>query len=504
MEEARTRPPARRATPEITPAGDGDSMERGDDSKGDGGGELLSESKKLGFGFRKWVSSNPPATGDFPATEGRPRFGETVAMIPSEKAGDLATDRAVVRAPPLLGFEAFSSSFNGGRRTGISPREFNMAEFLSLASRVIDEGDADAMEALVALKSRWESRFGNGATATKQMATMVVAPLPHGRRPIQARRCLLGPANETRREDFISGTPSMAIGKAKGAGGATPLDGVKPRFDEDDGGPALDETTQNPAQLCEALSGEQGDETAAQTGEKHSGAIFRRTGERPAIFPTTSEVRRLPNVDVEVAPVVSDVGVEVAPIVNDVDVEVAPVVSDEDSEVAPVVNDLDAEVAIGRSADVSPSRADIIIAARADVNAYSSADVIHCARAEVIHARADVTYHTSADVTAYTAADVINPRADISSFIEEKNSNLGNKLAPVPLFIGNIPLHTWSNGIVNDADAFNNSSRKTLSFIAPMKQNGEVVVRPSLDTVRDGSKRWKSTAVGYFMGKRPY
>ncbi|KAL2225023.1 UNVERIFIED_CONTAM: hypothetical protein Sindi_3031700 [Sesamum indicum] len=90
--------------------------------------------------------------------------------------------------------------------------------------------------------------------------------------------------------------------------------------------------------------------------------------------------------------------------------------------------------------------------------------------------------------------------------MEEKNSNLGNKLAPVPLFIGNIPLHTGSNGIVNDkiADAFNNSSRKILSFIAPTKQNGEVVVRPSLDTVRDGSKRWKSTAVGYFMGKRPY
>ena len=137
-----------------TAAGDGDSMERGDSSEGDGGGEFHSESQQIGFGFKKWVSSNPPATGDFPATEGCPRFGETVATILSEKAGDLATDKVVLRAPPLLGFEAFSSSFNGGRRTGISPREFNMAEFLSLASRVMDEGDADAMEALVALKSR--------------------------------------------------------------------------------------------------------------------------------------------------------------------------------------------------------------------------------------------------------------------------------------------------------------------------------------------------------------
>ncbi|KAL2225751.1 UNVERIFIED_CONTAM: hypothetical protein Sindi_3050900 [Sesamum indicum] len=35
-------------------------------------------------------------------------------------------------------------------------------------------------------------------------------------------------------------------------------------------------------------------------------------------------------------------------------------------------------------------------------------------------------------------------------------------------------------------------------------QSGEVVVRPSLDAVRNGSRRWKSTAVGYFLGKRPY
>ncbi|KAL2252910.1 UNVERIFIED_CONTAM: hypothetical protein Sindi_0085700 [Sesamum indicum] len=131
--------------------------------------------------------------------------------------------------------------------------------------------------------------------------------------------------------------------------------------------------------------------------------------------------------------------------------------------------------------------------------AASRADVIPDARADVIH-------DARTDVTTYTTADVINPRADINSYMEEKNINLGKKLAPVPLFIGNIPLHTSSNGIVNDkiADAFNNSSWKTLSFIAPTTQNGEVVVCPSLDTVRDGSKRWKATAVGYFMGKRSY
>ncbi|KAL2225434.1 UNVERIFIED_CONTAM: hypothetical protein Sindi_3020500 [Sesamum indicum] len=414
MEEARTRPPARRATPEIPRPVMGIAWSVG-------------TVEKFGCGFRKWVSSNPPATGDFPAIEGCPRFGETVAKIPSKKAGDLATDRADLRAPPLLGFEAFSSSFNGGRRTGISPREFNMAEFLSLASRVMDEGDADAMEALVALKSRWERRFSNGATATKQTATTTVASLPHGRRPIQARRCLLGPANETRREDFISGPPSMAIGRVKGAGESTPLNGGKPRLDEDDGGPpALEDTYQIPTWLCEALPSGQGDEITDQTRDKHSGAIFRRTGEQPAISPTTSEVRRFPDVDVEVAPVVSVVDAEVVPVVSDVDVEVAPVVSDVDGEVASVGSELDAEVAVEVSADVSPSRADVISAARADVSTYSSADVIHCARA-------DVTSYKSADVTAYTAVDVINPRADISSFMEEKNTRglrQGDPLSP--------------------------------------------------------------------------
>ncbi|KAL2226595.1 UNVERIFIED_CONTAM: hypothetical protein Sindi_2018200 [Sesamum indicum] len=75
------------------------------------------------------------------------------------------------------------------------------------------------------------------------------------------------------------------------------------------------------------------------------------------------------------------------------------------------------------------------------------------------------------------------------------------------IFVGNIPLQTTLENCFGDdkiARAFNNSTRKTLSYVEPMRQNGEVVVRPSLDIVRDGSKRWQSTAVGYFLGKRPY
>ncbi|KAL0439709.1 UNVERIFIED_CONTAM: hypothetical protein Slati_2453900 [Sesamum latifolium] len=35
-------------------------------------------------------------------------------------------------------------------------------------------------------------------------------------------------------------------------------------------------------------------------------------------------------------------------------------------------------------------------------------------------------------------------------------------------------------------------------------QNGEIIVWPSLDAIRDGSRWWSSTAVGYFLGRRPY
>ncbi|KAL2252012.1 UNVERIFIED_CONTAM: hypothetical protein Sindi_2323500 [Sesamum indicum] len=120
---------------------------------------------------------------------------------------------------------------------------------------------------------------------------------------------------------------------------------------------------------------------------------------------------------------------------------------------------------------------------------------------------ADVTSAATVDLLT---DDVTADSADISSDVSLRNSlkkmlpSLANH-APTGLFIGNFPLHEHGNSVIDDkiTQDFNNSSRKTLSCIAPLTQNGEVVVRPSLDTVRDGAKRWKTTAVGYFLGKRP-
>ncbi|KAK4384583.1 hypothetical protein Sango_3046700 [Sesamum angolense] len=43
------------------------------------------------------------------------------------------------------------------------------------------------------------------------------------------------------------------------------------------------------------------------------------------------------------------------------------------------------------------------------------------------------------------------------------------------------------------ANAFHNSSRKTLTYIPPSVQNGEVLVRPTIDMIREGSNRWNTT-----------
>ncbi|KAL0294586.1 UNVERIFIED_CONTAM: hypothetical protein Sradi_6881300 [Sesamum radiatum] len=78
--------------------------------------------------------------------------------------------------------------------------------------------------------------------------------------------------------------------------------------------------------------------------------------------------------------------------------------------------------------------------------------------------------------------------------------------AAAPIFIGNIPLQPPQHGTLPEskfAEAFNNSTRRTLRFIPPKRQNGEVVVCPTIDMVNAASRRWENTAVGYFLGRKP-
>ncbi|KAL2235335.1 UNVERIFIED_CONTAM: hypothetical protein Sindi_1265700 [Sesamum indicum] len=141
--------------------------------------------------------------------------------------------------------------------------------------------------------------------------------------------------------------------------------------------------------------------------------------------------------------------------------------------------------------------ADLCDDANDDMEDDASADLCNDAGTDICD---DAGYDICDDATA----DVIH---DINTNVE-KISLLPTQMRSFPtgLFVGNIPLTANSTMHVDDkiADAFNNSSRRTLSYIPPTLQNGEVVVRPTMKTIRNGSNKWKTTAVGYFLGKRPY
>ncbi|KAL2252817.1 UNVERIFIED_CONTAM: hypothetical protein Sindi_0076400 [Sesamum indicum] len=157
----------------------------------------------------------------------------------------------------------------------------------------------------------------------------------------------------------------------------------------------------------------------------------------------------------------------------------------------------------GHSADISIARADVSNGSedsRADVSIDAAVDVISDAAADVI-----------SDAAADVIKEVGKKQLFDTTMIVNVECNMANEksfVAPVQtgLYVGNIPLNAYPEPIIDDkiAHAFNHSTRKTLKFIAPTLQNGEVIVRPTLYTIRNGSKRWKTTAVGYFLGKRPY
>ncbi|KAL2223863.1 UNVERIFIED_CONTAM: hypothetical protein Sindi_2961300 [Sesamum indicum] len=172
------------------------------------------------------------------------------------------------------------------------------------------------------------------------------------------------------------------------------------------------------------------------------------------------------------------------------------------------------DVALGYGdveADVEPNSA----ADLADDNDLAQRLDGHSVDISIARADDNVSIDAATDVISDAAADVIKEVGKKQLFattmtvnVECNMANEKSFVAPVQtgLYVGNIPLNAYPEPIIDDkiAHAFNHSTRKTLKFIAPTLQNGEVILRPTLDTIRNGSKRWKTTAVGYFLGKRPY
>ncbi|KAL2235436.1 UNVERIFIED_CONTAM: hypothetical protein Sindi_1275800 [Sesamum indicum] len=379
-----------------------------------GNGETVNEAPVDSEVTEQWPTVGRRTTMDEEDDwSGHPPPAETAVFPPAEgspktteKGGSLGAETAI--SDPTVGGNASLKNVNGGPSSS-----FNRDEFLNLAFRVIDHGDEASMDALNELKIRWQKRFGDN-TKPRQMTTMERGrerPVTGGLR--KALRCLIPP------------DPVQTTGRNTGKAPATlqlPAT-VTVRAPTTATGENRDLSCR-PANLGGRKVA--GNESAAA---RPPGAFFRRFGEWTKSSPASGDVCRKSDVDAEVDTPGADVAAE--------------------------VGDKDGEVKNERAADISPTRADVIHDA-------SRAYVIHDARADVIpDARVDVIHDAR--------ADIIHPRADITTFTGEKNSNLGKKLTLVPLFIGNIPLHTGSNGIVNAkiADAFQQFVPENAIFHCP-------------------------------------
>ncbi|KAL2252968.1 UNVERIFIED_CONTAM: hypothetical protein Sindi_0091500 [Sesamum indicum] len=126
------------------------------------------------------------------------------------------------------------------------------------------------------------------------------------------------------------------------------------------------------------------------------------------------------------------------------------------------------------SSDVEKSVADMSNDVMHDVG--GSADVMHDVVDDVMH-----------DVTADDINDVSNNEEKTSPFPTQVRS------FPMGLFVGNIQLNATSNVGVDDM--------LTLLII---QLGGLLVVRPTMEAIRNGSIKWKTTAIGYFLGRKPY
>ncbi|KAL2224547.1 UNVERIFIED_CONTAM: hypothetical protein Sindi_3022400 [Sesamum indicum] len=441
-----------------TPTGDGGEAPAGDDFggedddsrpvAGDGGEEdeqLLREEELA-------MEEEEPASSD-PATEGVSHGSPT----PVEVEGTSVMRNGEEMGGEQLDLELRSRAVNNGGNgsSSSSPRDFNLDEFLTLAHKVIDHGDSQAIDALNELKRRWEARFGiEKSRLSAESLNVDEHPFARELKQVCRRR--------TTQATTSLGTGMAATLQRRPA--------VRGRIITPPPLPPAALHSNNPNQISAAALSNANQTSPAVLHSSNanlpSPAALHSSNENPISpatvgIPTKDDVCNIADMDATV----DNVGADVAGNVSDM------------------------EACLEHTADISPSRADIIAAPGADDTGASRADVSNY----TIKSRADII------------DDTRKARADVSNSVE-RNQAMHDAPLPMRLYVVNIPLHAYPDTIIDDkiAHAFNHSTRKTLSFIAPTMQNGEVVVRPSLDAVRNGSKRWKSTAVGYFLGKRPY
>ncbi|KAL2225025.1 UNVERIFIED_CONTAM: hypothetical protein Sindi_3031900 [Sesamum indicum] len=287
-----------------------------------------------------------------------------------------------------------------------------MVEFLNLANRVVDTGDATAMEALAKLKTRWEEKFGLVGNLRKPSSLYIGCPT------IKPRRCILEPVTGKMRMEGSSATVTF---------------GIPPK---------------EKLQAAETEKSSDSGDILGGFGGKHG-----CTG-----APSSDLALVTGKQAVGTNPIAAVTGLGVPP-----ETQILP-----KNEQFTVMNRRTPTYA-----DVEPATMTWKMQVYDDVIDDVADDVIHDVDADVMH---DVAADVTSDVNM---EKIIATTTQVHSF-------------PMGLFVGNIPLN------------MNPKMGRTLSYIPPTIQNGEVVVRPTMETIRNNSTKWKTTAVGYFLGKRPY
>ncbi|KAL2246060.1 UNVERIFIED_CONTAM: hypothetical protein Sindi_2874200 [Sesamum indicum] len=452
------------------------------DDLGDEEEELADEGQAGGTGGSDQMAGGDEKLQFFRREDER----EMQGTILVEKERNLAMEKDSMEQPPKLGFLGASSSSNNGGR--VTAPAFHIDEFLRLANKVVDEGDTDSMAALEVLKNRWEARFGHGGSYRFQAPSLRGGFQGIPRATIKARRGILKPAIDKTGENDVDltgvtfglppATPEIQAGDSgrQGCEDTIPTRGVEvssstysPLKDTPLVTKSIEETSRLPPLSTGDLGLLAGRTTTLEheTGRPESSQQAATTVLLNNEFPPVNEMNS-PGKMVA-GPSVNDMAPisEVAHTFCDVEDDVDTFSADEMAE------DEMAQVMVGIPEDISNTRA-----------------YVSSTRAEVSSASAEVSSDAAADVSN----DVVKKQPHFQTIVQ------------MGLYVGNIPLHACPEPIIDDkiAHAFNHSSRKTLSHVALTLQNGEVIVRPTLDAIRNGAKRWKATAVGYFLGKRPY
>ncbi|KAK4384456.1 putative ribonuclease H protein [Sesamum angolense] len=361
--------------------------------------------------------------------------------------------------------------------------EFNIKEFFELALRVIDDGDSESMEMLKNLKIKWMTKLGGEIAMTghggfRSVRTREPTPFPATR---PARRVIRG---STTAQAVLS-TAAPTSGSAEphcimshGARGSTA--GCSSRSSR--------------PRTCNAAPPSGFTEPKAH-GAPHRPLAAASTAEPSFVAKSPQPLAVLPSptpltATTEVTEAGSSSPTWAVPPLADIWPSTSPLTA---ALLQNVQQPPSAEPCLGQNGrlhhQTTAVSASFVQPAKVNVSSQS-------------WARVAPPQHHAAQVRQQAPPVRSHPRP---TAIPTTSSA---PVTPMPeFFIGNVPMHPNMAFKIEDdkiAAAFHKSSRKTLNFIPPSMQNGEVIVRPSIDIIRAGSQRWNTTAVGYFLGKKPY